>query len=76
MLLALIVRLTGVASSAFAASQSVFLFTIGIPVGYLHSPTESSGLSSAELHVEFPISNSSLEGADCLVLGDVLRRIV
>ena len=76
MLLALIVRLTGVASSAFAASQSVFLFTVGVPIGYLHSSTESRGLSSAELHVQLPVSDSVLEGADRLVLGDILHCVV
>ena len=47
-----------------------------MPVGYLHILTESLGLSLAELHVQLLVPNSGLEGADCLVLGDVLHRIV
>ena len=71
-----VIRLTSIACSAFAVPQSVFLFTAGIPIGYLHSPTESRGLSSAELHVQLPVSDSGLEGADRLVLGDILHCVV
>ena len=75
-LLALVFRLMSVTYSAFSAPQLVFLLTIGIPIGYLHSPTESRGLSSAELHVHLSVSNSSLKGADRLALGDVLHHVV
>ena len=60
----------------FAASDAVLFFAICIACCYLHHLAHGDVACWAELQVQISVPHACLEGADCLMLCDVLHRVV
>lgn len=61
---------------AFAVAEAVFFFSIGIEGCYIHHLAHRHISCPTKLQVQLSVPDACFESAKCLMLGDVLHRVV